>query len=288
MIQEENIISKAFHLYIGKANGTLIEMIDSSWIKRSQSPFNATEVRLINEAYTPHRHDTYTFAATCFGVQSFNYRRELRHALPGQVVVIHPDELHDGQAGTTEGFGYRAITVEPKIVREILPEVPLPHLTNGISADPVLVKAVYALCAELDKPLDDFEREENLEYLVRRLQALSETKPEKRSRPDLTATSLARSFIEDNLFAPVTIQDIATAAGKNRWELSREFKAAYGSSPYRYLIQRRLEAAIQLLAKGISPIDTAIACGFFDQSHFTRNFKSVYGITPAKWASLLR
>jgi len=262
-------------------------MTKSNWIKRSESPYQANEVCFLGEAYSPHRHDTYTFAVTYFGVQSFNYRRELRHSLPGQVVVLHPDELHDGQAGTEAGFRYRSISIQPQVFRSILPVSPLPHLDGGVSTDSKLTEAVHTLCRELDAPLEDMEREEALLCLVRRMASLTGETEKGNSKPDYAAARLARSFIEDNLSKVLSIEDVAAAADKNRWELSRTFKAAYGTSPSRYITQRRLSAAMRLLIEGTPLSEAAVACGFYDQSHFTRHFKNVFGITPSRWLALL-
>src|SRR5262249_54884873 len=65
------------------------------------------------EAYRKHRHDTYAIGVTDHGVQVFDYRGAAHRSLPGQAVVLYPDEVHDGRAGTREGFGYRIVYVEP-------------------------------------------------------------------------------------------------------------------------------------------------------------------------------
>src|ERR1700737_5083471 len=57
------------------------------------------------QAYQKHRHDTYAIGVTDSGVQVFDYRGSVRSSTPGQVVVLYPDEAHDGRAGTQEGFG---------------------------------------------------------------------------------------------------------------------------------------------------------------------------------------
>ncbi|HUH85816.1 MAG TPA: AraC family ligand binding domain-containing protein [Stellaceae bacterium] len=56
-----------------------------------------------------HRHDTYAVGVTLEGVQSFGYRGAAAHSVAGQVFVIHPDETHDGDAGTDAGFRYRVL-----------------------------------------------------------------------------------------------------------------------------------------------------------------------------------
>src|SRR5256885_11759736 len=64
------------------------------------------EVYLSTCAFEPHRHDTYAIGITTAGVQTFHYRGSRHICLPGQLHVLHPDEAHDGAAGTDGGFGY--------------------------------------------------------------------------------------------------------------------------------------------------------------------------------------
>ena len=64
----------------------------TSWVKRAAGETERIEACFSGLAYAPHSHDTYTLALTTAGVQSFNYRGELRHSLPGEVVILHPDE----------------------------------------------------------------------------------------------------------------------------------------------------------------------------------------------------
>ena len=56
-------------------------------------------------------------ALTEVGVQAFDYRGVAEVSTPGQVVVLHPDETHDGRAGTPDGFGYRIVYVAPARIR---------------------------------------------------------------------------------------------------------------------------------------------------------------------------
>src|SRR5436189_800321 len=75
------------------------------------------------EAYEKHRHDTYAVGVTDSGVQVFDYRGAIRASTPGQVVVLYPDEVHDGRAGTSEGFGYRIVYVAPSALVEAVREL---------------------------------------------------------------------------------------------------------------------------------------------------------------------
>jgi len=83
-------------------------------------------------AFEPHRHDTYTISLTLSGVQTFRYRGARRVSLPGQVVVLHPDEIHDGAAGTADGFGYRALYLAPELVHDALDGAGLPFVSEPV------------------------------------------------------------------------------------------------------------------------------------------------------------
>ena len=81
----------------------------SDWL-RSAGPEDGVEffeAWFHGSGYHKHRHDTYAVAVTMRGVLAFDYRGTSEASLPGQVVVLHPDEVHDGHAGTETGFGYR-------------------------------------------------------------------------------------------------------------------------------------------------------------------------------------
>jgi AraC-like ligand binding domain len=70
------------------------------------------------EAYQKHRHDTYAIGVTDAGVQVFDYRGAVQVSTPGRVIVLHPDESHDGRAGTADGFAYRILYIEPGLLGE--------------------------------------------------------------------------------------------------------------------------------------------------------------------------
>lgn len=79
-----------------------------------------------DHAYESHRHDTFAIGRTLTGVQSFHYRGEMKHSQPGMTMVLHPDEKHDGESGSRDGFRYRMVYVEPATLQEIMKGKPLP------------------------------------------------------------------------------------------------------------------------------------------------------------------
>jgi AraC family transcriptional regulator len=94
----------------------------------------------------------------------------------------------------------------------------------------------------------------------------------------------ALEFIEANLAEDVSLAAIAAAAGLSEAHFARGFKAATGRSPHRYLIERRLERARELLrgtSKRVAQI--ALECGFASHGHLTTVMRESCGITPRRY-----
>src|SRR5262249_31581937 len=87
----------------------------SDWLRRRElsDGVQALQAWFAGRGFDTHRHDTYAIGLTDVGVQAFDYRGVAEASTPGQVVVLHPDETHDGRAGTPDGFGYRIGYVPP-------------------------------------------------------------------------------------------------------------------------------------------------------------------------------
>lgn len=94
----------------------------------------------------------------------------------------------------------------------------------------------------------------------------------------------AVSFMEENFAEPITLGEMATAAGISRKYFSEYFKKVSGKSPFEYLTSYRIERASELLLHTDLPItQIALDCGFNDLSYFIKTFKKQTEITPAKW-----
>lgn len=94
----------------------------------------------------------------------------------------------------------------------------------------------------------------------------------------------AVSFIDANFQRDISIEEIAQACGLNRSYFGRLFKEAMGESPQQFLIHYRMNKAAELL-KGskISIAEVGSSVGYENQLHFSRAFKSVFGIPPMEY-----
>ncbi len=94
----------------------------------------------------------------------------------------------------------------------------------------------------------------------------------------------ALTYIEQNFQNAITVEEIAAVCGLNRSYFGKIFHEATGKSPQQFLISYRMTKAAELLKlTDMSVADTGNAVGYPNQLHFSRAFKSVYGVSPREW-----
>jgi AraC-like DNA-binding protein len=263
----------------------------ADWMRRAPSSpgIERIEAFFSGHGFDPHRHDTYAIGMTLQGVQAFRYRGAEERSVPGQVFVLHPDETHDGHAGSEEGFRYRILYIEPRAIQDALGErrLPLPFVRAVVSTDQRLAAAIAPALGDLDLSLEDLHRDQILLDLAEALAAADPSLARRQlSARHWHAVRKARDFLDANVESAVTSAELEGVAGLSRYALARHFRACLGTSPYRYLVLRRLDRVRTLIRRGAPLADAALACGFADQSHMTRHFKKAHGISPGRWAAL--
>jgi AraC family transcriptional regulator len=101
---------------------------------------------------------------------------------------------------------------------------------------------------------------------------------------DIRAQQRLFEFIEANLHRNLDLEELASLVSYSRGHFLKMFRAATGTSPHQYLVQRRVERAKALLKAGNSALtEIAMACGFSSQSHFSAEFGRRVGISPARY-----
>jgi AraC family transcriptional regulator len=98
-----------------------------------------------------------------------------------------------------------------------------------------------------------------------------------------------KEFLAANIQSNVSLADLANLCDLSPPQFARLFKRSTGTSPYRWFIERRLALSQLMLESSNDDLaGIALACGFADQSHFTRTFSRIVGLSPAAWRRLQR
>ena len=243
------------------------------------------DVHISTRGFEPHRHGTYGVGITTTGVQLFCYRGTRRVCLPGQLHILHPDETHDGAPGTSDGFAYRILYIAPELVRGALGGRALPFVANPVQDPTPTARAIVSLLADVGEPISDLGGAEVAVAVADSLLSLS-GQPERRRGIDTRAIELVREYLAAHARDQTRASTLEAIAGADRYTIARHFRWAFGTSPDRYRILRRLALARAAIERGQSLARAATDAGFADQSHMTRQFKRTYGLTPARWVSL--
>jgi AraC-like DNA-binding protein len=92
----------------------------------------------------------------------------------------------------------------------------------------------------------------------------------------------AKDLADSRYFEPLTVADLAGAAGLSPAHFSREFRRAFGESPHRYLLTRRLERAAARLRNTDRPVtEICFDVGWSSVGSFTASFRRIYGMSPS-------
>ena len=90
--------------------------------------------------------------------------------------------------------------------------------------------------------------------------------------------------IEQSLESGATGERLAASIGLSKGAFHRAFRATFGTTPFRYLTRRRVEAAAGLMVNTDLPLGViAVQSGFYDQAHLCRQFRRVFGESPKHW-----
>jgi len=248
----------------------------------------------LDHAYALHTHPTYVFGVVTEGVERFRVGRTDNLATPGSILAVNPEEPHDGEKGCDDGWSYRTCYPSVALMREVADELGLrdvPLFRSAVLPAPDLAAAfavAHAMAAHGGDGLDDTESPMLmvLAAIVRRFGDRSRGRPADRPVDHSGARrrlALYDALIAEDLAASFPLARLADAGEVTRFQVIRDFKHMAGMTPGQYVRDRRVRRACDLIGTGLPLVAVASEAGFADQSHLTRAFKTVKGVTPAAY-----
>ena len=238
--------------------------------------------RFVEHSYPLHTHDTWTLLLVDDGLIHYTLDRREHGTTRGRITLLPPHVPHDGRTVEPLGFRKRVLYLDTDALdaRFIGAAVDDPS-----PDDPVLRQRVHQLHLALSRR-DDLEAQSRFALIVDRL--AHHLRRDRTAPPTPNDPSVAhrlRDLLDATVCERVTLDEAAQRLGVHRVHLVRSFTREFGLPPHLYLTGRRVELARRRLLAGERPGDVAAAVGFYDQSHLTRHFKRMLGVSPGRFAN---
>jgi AraC-like DNA-binding protein len=256
-------------------------------------PLDLLRARYTRQRFAPHAHDEYVFGVVETGAARTVFRGGDDVHTVGSVITFAPGEVHTGAPATDEGWSYRMLYPSESLLRFVAREATgrdfAPAFDRSFVHDPGLADRVHATHATLEGNADRLQKECALLETLGDLIIHHASKADKASTVVTPTRSTAalrrvRDLLEAEYARTVTIRELALEAGLSTFHLIRVFRASFGLPPYKYLEQVRIQQARRLIRHGFPLTHVVHATGFSDQSHLTRYFKRIVGVTPGIYA----
>lgn len=252
---------------------------------RHKSPLAGVNTIAIHSdrAFPRHTHDEFGFGLMQVGGHETWSGRGLVEASAGDVITVNPGELHDGIARAGEPRTWRMFFLSPETVANLVDEKAdrCEFCKPVFRATDIADSVRPAVEAAMQDHVDASELEQLLGLALGRLIDPREIRPANAETPPTLRRVMERIHAEWS--EPLVLEDLAWTAGLGKYQTLRAFSREFGLTPHAYLVQYRLNRARELMLRGDSLAEAAIASGFTDQSHMTRAFTRQFGLTPGRY-----
>ena len=195
------------------------------------------------------------------------------------IVLIPPFELHDLRPQGEAAQGAVTLLLGGSQI-EGIDIANLPALIT----DHALGEKLASLVADVQHGVRSDEQTTAIRSMLEQLLLCSMPIAPGRA-PRFSRLTRVRTFLHTHVSDPVSIEDLARMSALSECHLISAFRYEFGLPPHAYHLRLRLASACEALARGMAVASVAYEYGFADQSHLSRKFKSVYGVSPAAWAT---
>ncbi|UAN54207.1 AraC family transcriptional regulator [Serratia sp. JSRIV002] len=247
------------------------------------------------QTFSRHSHEGFCVGVIDEGAQRF-YRTGGEHVAPlGSVILVNADDIHTGSSASEDGWSYQAMYPKPELLAFLSRDLKTVAGATPYFPNPVVQDA--GLAGQLRLAFGMMRSNENrlvketlvfsaLTWLMLR-HGKSRIVPAVQSKAQSQIARI-KAFLDDFPEVNISLLELAEKAGLSPYYLLRQFQQVTGLPPHAYQIQARLRKGRQLLKAGNGVLETALACGFHDQSHFHRHFRKSIGVTPGDYVKSLR
>jgi AraC-like DNA-binding protein len=239
-----------------------------------------------------HWHEEIHFCAYTAGSGYLGYRGESHLVRDGDFVITPPGEVHENWVASDSHVSFCGAYIDFASFRKATEntvgcDLPLPQ-SNDLFCRDLLLKQRFLRLLEAterrDLPLQ--QEELLLEFLhALLLNSAPSASVGTRTGNERAAVKRAREYMDEHFAETISLGYLGQLTNLSPYHVHRVFSRQIGMPPHAYQTQLRINRAKSLLRNGQALSDVAASTGFADQSHLTRHFRRLVGITPGRYLS---
>jgi AraC-like DNA-binding protein len=249
-------------------------------------PFLELRYSNSNAHYKKHFHDTFSIGVNKEGKSIYENSTKLYTLDKDMLSIINPLAVHSCNSCSDVLNIYYMLYLDTKwcmniqklINCEVKEFIEIPF---HILEDKDFYSEFLMLCEFIFQDNSILEKEDEvLKFFLKFFSLYLDTKESKIVNEKLKEILL---YLDDNYKENISLDKLSKEFGLNPFYIIRLFKSQMNLTPHSYLLNVRINKAKEYLKNGYSIVDTALECGFFDQSHFHKNFLKIVAITPNEY-----
>ena len=224
-----------------------------------------------HQSYKKHMHQELSIGIIREGSTKVEFPGETIEFVKGDGVIIPPKLSHMCLPENIEHWCFDMLYINSAFYEEELTFTKAKSLK-----DATLIEEFLAIQKE---SMNQNYIEENLIELLERL---SEDNKKNSAQEDAAVVNV-KAYIDEHWLDKIKLKELEEQFNMSKFSIIHSFRKAYNTTPIAYQLQLKMAEAKKLLMQQVSILDVCYELGFYDQAHFTREFKKMNGLTPSAY-----
>lgn len=227
-----------------------------------------------------HTHNTFNIALILDTTFNTKLNDKFLRAPKGTLSITNPEEVHATPCDHDLGNSFFTYYVSPEAIKDFNDGQPV-FFEDKIIYDQSIFNELYFLSSNYQKNAIEFENR-LIGVITILVSKYASIKPN-----SFKTIKLFQDFLNETNFGSFSLDKTASQFGINKYKFIRLFKQETGLTPNNFVLLKKIERSKKMLKEGKPIFDIAIDCGFYDTSHFYKNFKRFTGVNPLDFQNAL-